>query len=147
MLKSDLLDNEYIIYFKSGFYIDYTIKKFAEIFLKNILVFTFLFFGEKFMIELLSKRVYSFFFFFCKKNFFFKSFCIKRFFFFCYFIYFLLISFFKFILYTIYITTIKYMFFFFEVFFKNYISNSNKTKNSFFFLKNFELFFLYLYFF
>ena len=43
-------------FFKSGFYLDYIIKKITEIFLKNFLIKSSLFFGEKFIIEFLTKK-------------------------------------------------------------------------------------------
>lgn len=41
---------------KSGFYIDYIFKKFAEIFIRNVFIYASLFFGEKYMIEYVTKK-------------------------------------------------------------------------------------------
>ena len=40
---------------QSGFYFDFFLKKLAEIFIRNIFVYAALFFGEKYMIEFLTK--------------------------------------------------------------------------------------------
>lgn len=42
---------------QSGFYIDFFLKKICEVFLRNVFVYTALFFGEKYMIEVLTKKV------------------------------------------------------------------------------------------
>ena len=42
---------------QSGFYIDFMLKKLAEIFIRNIFIYASLFFGEKYMIEHLTKKV------------------------------------------------------------------------------------------
>ncbi len=42
---------------QSGFYFDFMFKKFAEIFIRNVFVYASLFFGEKYMIEHLTKKV------------------------------------------------------------------------------------------
>jgi hypothetical protein len=41
---------------QSGFYFDFIIKKFGEVFLRNVFVFSALFLGEKYMIEFLTKK-------------------------------------------------------------------------------------------
>ena len=41
---------------QSGFYIDFFFKKIAEIFIRNIFISASLFFGEKYMIEYLTKK-------------------------------------------------------------------------------------------
>ena len=56
MLFNPFLNFKFLNFFKSGFYIDYFIKKCVEIFIKNILIFSSLFFGEKFFIEFLTKK-------------------------------------------------------------------------------------------
>ena len=48
---------------QSGFYIDFFYKKIAEVFIRNIFVYTALFFGEKFMIEVITKKILENFFF------------------------------------------------------------------------------------
>jgi hypothetical protein len=42
---------------QSGLYVDYVIKKLSEIFIKNIFIYSSIFFGEKFIIEFLSKKI------------------------------------------------------------------------------------------
>lgn len=42
---------------KSGFFFDFFLKKIVEVFLKNFLIYSSLFFGEKFIIEFLTKRI------------------------------------------------------------------------------------------
>jgi hypothetical protein len=42
---------------QSGLYVDYIIKKLSEIFIKNVFVYSSIFFGEKFIIEFLSKKI------------------------------------------------------------------------------------------
>lgn len=41
---------------QSGFYLDFIFKKFAEIFIRNVFIYASLFFGEKYMIEFLTKK-------------------------------------------------------------------------------------------
>ena len=41
---------------QSGFYVDFFLKKLAEVFIRNIFVYASLFFGEKYMIEHLTKK-------------------------------------------------------------------------------------------
>lgn len=42
---------------QSGFYIDFMLKKFAEVFIRNVFIYSSLFFGEKYMIEHLTKKI------------------------------------------------------------------------------------------
>lgn len=42
---------------QSGFYFDFFLKKLAEIFIRNIFVYAALFFGEKYMIEHITKKI------------------------------------------------------------------------------------------
>jgi hypothetical protein len=56
MLFNPFLNFNFLNFFKSGFYIDYFIKKVIELIIKNILIFSSLFFGEKFFIEFLTKK-------------------------------------------------------------------------------------------
>lgn len=57
MLGSFIFTQSFTNFLQSSFYFDYIIKKLSEIFVKNYLVYTSLFFGEKFVIELLSKKL------------------------------------------------------------------------------------------
>jgi hypothetical protein len=41
---------------QSGFYIDFLFKKLVEIFIRNIFIYSALFFGEKYIIEHLTKK-------------------------------------------------------------------------------------------
>lgn len=41
---------------QSGFYFDFMLKKIAEVFIRNVFVYSALFFGEKYMIEHLTKK-------------------------------------------------------------------------------------------
>ena len=42
---------------QSGFYFDFILKKFADVFIRNIFINAALFFGEKYMIEHLTKKI------------------------------------------------------------------------------------------
>ena len=42
---------------QSGFYIDFFLKKLSEIFIRNVFIYAALFFGEKYMIEHLTKKI------------------------------------------------------------------------------------------
>ena len=42
---------------QSGFYIDFIFKKLVEVFIRNVFIYASLFFGEKYMIEHLTKKV------------------------------------------------------------------------------------------
>jgi len=41
---------------QAGFYIDFFFKKIIEVFIRNFFIYTALFFGEKYMIEQLTKK-------------------------------------------------------------------------------------------
>lgn len=56
MLFSPLFCFKALNFFKSGFYIDYIIKKLAEVVIKNLFIFSSFFFAEKFLIEFLTKK-------------------------------------------------------------------------------------------
>jgi hypothetical protein len=47
---------KFLNFIQSGMYLDYIIKKIAEMFVKNIFIYSSTFFGEKFIIEFLSKK-------------------------------------------------------------------------------------------
>lgn len=57
MLKYPSLKNSYYIRAKSGFYFDFFTKKVLEVFIRNFLIYSALFFGEKFLIEFLTKKI------------------------------------------------------------------------------------------
>lgn len=56
MLFNPLFNFKFLNFFKSGFYIDFFFKKIAEIFVKNIFIYSSFFFAEKFLIEFLTKK-------------------------------------------------------------------------------------------
>ena len=90
MLFNPLFNFKFLNFFKSGFYIDFFLKKIAEIFVKNIFIYSSFFFAEKFLIEFLTKKcvdnfilkVNSFFLEEFNFNFFFSTFFIFFFYFF-----------------------------------------------------------------
>ena len=45
------------MFVQSGLYFDFFFKKLGEVFLKNVMVLTPQFFGEKYMIEVLTKKI------------------------------------------------------------------------------------------
>ena len=57
MLFCFLLNNRFILLIQSGFYIDFFLKKLCEVFIKNIFIYSALFFGEKYFIEVLTKKI------------------------------------------------------------------------------------------
>ena len=66
MLYSYLFKYRFIIFIQSGLYIDFFIKKLGEVFVKNFLVYTSNYFGEKYFIEVLTRKIIDNFVF--KKN-------------------------------------------------------------------------------
>ncbi len=56
MLKNSLIKFKFFKFVQSGFYIDFIIKKISEMFIRNIFIYSSIFFGEKFMIEYLTKK-------------------------------------------------------------------------------------------
>lgn len=56
MLSSFLFTNAFKRFCQSGFYIDFFVKKIVEIFIRNVFVYTSQFFGEKYFIEVLTKK-------------------------------------------------------------------------------------------
>lgn len=42
---------------QSGLYIDFFLKKFSEVFLRNVFIYLAQFFAEKYMIEVLTKKI------------------------------------------------------------------------------------------
>lgn len=57
MLKNKLFTFYFFRFVQTGLYVDFFLKKIIEIFVKNYLVLTAQFFGEKYMIEFLTKKV------------------------------------------------------------------------------------------
>ena len=44
-------------FFQSGCYFDFFYKKFSEVFIRNVFVYAAQFVGEKYMIEILTKKI------------------------------------------------------------------------------------------
>lgn len=59
ILKSYFFTNSFHIFCQSGQYLDFFFKKLAEVFLKNFFLYSALFFGEKYMIENLTKTIFK----------------------------------------------------------------------------------------
>ena len=59
MLFLIFFDYKFFVNLQSGFYIDFFVKKMAEVFIRNFFVYTALFFGEKYMIEVLTKKIFE----------------------------------------------------------------------------------------
>ena len=57
MLYSYLFKYRFIIFIQSGLYIDFFIKKLGEVFVRNFMVYTSNYFGEKYFIEVLTKKL------------------------------------------------------------------------------------------
>jgi len=57
MLFFYFFSNKFILFIQSGFYFDFFLKKFSEVFLRNIFIYSALFFGEKYIIEVLTKKI------------------------------------------------------------------------------------------
>ena len=56
MLKNFLVKFSFFKFIQTGLLLDFFFKKLAEIFMKNIFIYSFLFFGEKYIIEYLTKK-------------------------------------------------------------------------------------------
>ena len=56
MLKNKLILFKFFRFIQSGFYLDFIIKKFSEMFMRNIFIYSSIFFGEKYMIEFITKK-------------------------------------------------------------------------------------------
>lgn len=59
VLKSFFFSFNFHKFCQSGFYLDFFVKKQTEVFLKNIFIYSAQFFGEKYMIELWTKKVFK----------------------------------------------------------------------------------------
>jgi hypothetical protein len=57
MLYSYIFKYNFTMLLQSGLYIDFFIKKLGEVFVKNFLVYTSNYFGEKYFIEVLTKKL------------------------------------------------------------------------------------------
>jgi len=56
MLNFQIFNFKFFRFIQSGFYLDFIIKKIIEIFVKNYFIYTSHFFGEKYMVEFLTKK-------------------------------------------------------------------------------------------
>lgn len=57
MLKTKMIEFNFFRFIQSGFYIDFIFKKISEYVLRNVLIYSSNFFGEKFIIEFLTKKI------------------------------------------------------------------------------------------
>ena len=57
MLKNFFITFEFHRFCQSGFYFDFFYKKLTEVFVRNVFVYGAQFFGEKYIIEVLTKKV------------------------------------------------------------------------------------------
>ena len=57
MLKSFFFKSDFFRACQNNFYIDYFIKKIIEIFVRNIFIYSAIFFGEKYIIEHFTKKI------------------------------------------------------------------------------------------
>lgn len=56
-------------FIQSGFYLDFIVKKLSEVFIRNVLIYASIFFGEKFIIEYITKKIIDSYVFNYNKNF------------------------------------------------------------------------------
>ena len=56
MLFFRVIEFRFFKFVQSGLYIDFILKQFCEVFIRNFFIYTPLFFGEKFIIEYLTKK-------------------------------------------------------------------------------------------
>lgn len=57
MLKLFFLNFNFHRFIQSGGYIDFFLKKLAEVFIRNIFIYLSQFFAEKYLIEILTKKI------------------------------------------------------------------------------------------
>jgi hypothetical protein len=57
MLKFNLLTFRFFRFIQSGLYVDFFLKKLCEVFVRNIFIYSAQFFGEKYIIEYLTKKI------------------------------------------------------------------------------------------
>lgn len=57
MLKFNVFTFRFFRFIQSGLYVDFFFKKISEIFVRNIFIYTSHYFGEKYMIEYLTKKI------------------------------------------------------------------------------------------
>jgi hypothetical protein len=59
MLYSFFFSFEFFRFCQSGCYLDFFYKKCSEVFVRNIFIYSAQFFGEKYMIEVFTKKIFS----------------------------------------------------------------------------------------
>ena len=57
MLHLYFLKFNFFRFSQAGFYVDFFFKKISEVFVRNIFLYTSQFFGEKYMIEVFTKKI------------------------------------------------------------------------------------------
>jgi len=57
MLKFKIFNFNFVRFVQSGLYVDFLLKKIVEIFVRNFLIYSAIFFGEKYIIEILTKKI------------------------------------------------------------------------------------------
>lgn len=57
MLYNPFISFNFHRFFQSGCYFDFFYKKFSEVFIRNVFVYASQFVGEKYMIEVLTKKI------------------------------------------------------------------------------------------
>ena len=57
MLRFPQKTNRWFGKAQSGFYIDFFLKKLSDIYIRNIFIFSAIFFGEKYMIEKITRKI------------------------------------------------------------------------------------------
>ncbi len=57
MLKFKIVTFSFFRFIQSGLYLDFFLKKLVELFVKNFFIYAAQFLGEKYMIEVLTKKV------------------------------------------------------------------------------------------
>lgn len=57
MLKLKFIEFSYFRFLQGGLYIDFFLKKIIELFVRNFLIYSSQFLGEKYMIEFLTKKI------------------------------------------------------------------------------------------
>lgn len=59
MLGSTIFSYRFFKFVQNGLYVDFIFKRFIEVFMRNILVYSAQFFGEKYLIEYWTKKIFS----------------------------------------------------------------------------------------
>lgn len=57
MLKFNIFNFNFFRFIQSGLYVDFFLKKCSEVFVRNIFIYSSHYFGEKYMIEYLTKKI------------------------------------------------------------------------------------------